>query len=125
MKYLKQFGLILLISFCGEVLSYFIPLPVPASIYGLVLMLAALMTGRIPLSAVRDTGKLLIEIMPIMFIPAAVGLIRYWHVLRPVLIPVAVITLVSTVVVMAGTGRITQAVIRLGERRKRDAGDAH
>ncbi|HPE16020.1 MAG TPA: CidA/LrgA family protein [Oscillospiraceae bacterium] len=124
MKYLKQFGLILLVSFCGEALSYLIPLPIPASIYGLVLMLAALGTKRIPLSAVRETGKFLIEIMPIMFIPAAVGLVRYWYVLRPIFVPVAVITLVSTVVVMAGTGRITQAVIRLSERRKRNAGDA-
>ena len=38
MKYVKQFGIILLISFAGEALNYLLPLPVPASIYGLVLM---------------------------------------------------------------------------------------
>jgi holin-like protein len=62
--------------------------------------------------------------MPIMFIPGAVGLIEHWGVLRPILLPLLVTTLVSTVVVMAGTGRITQAVIRLFERGKRGAGDA-
>ena len=42
MRYLKQFTIILTISLLGEVLHYIIPLPVPASIYGLLLMLAAL-----------------------------------------------------------------------------------
>ena len=63
MKYLKQFGMILFISFLGEILRAVIPLPIPASIYGLVLMLAALMTHLLPLEAVQDSGKFLIEIM--------------------------------------------------------------
>ena len=57
MKYLKQFGMILFISFLGEILRAVIPLPIPASIYGLVLMLTALLTGILPLEKVRDTGK--------------------------------------------------------------------
>lgn len=55
MKYIKQFGIILLISFLGEILRAVIPLPIPASIYGLVLMLAALMTHLLPLEAVQDS----------------------------------------------------------------------
>ena len=45
MKFLKQFLWILLISFLGEALRALIPLPIPASVYWLVLMLAALITG--------------------------------------------------------------------------------
>ena len=71
MKYVKQFAMILLVSFAGELLNYLLPLPVPASIYGLVLMLVCLLTGIIKLDAVRDTACFLIEIMPLMFIPAA------------------------------------------------------
>ena len=112
MKYIKQFGIILLISFLGEILRAVIPLPIPASIYGLVLMLAALMTHLLPLEAVQDSGKFLIEIMPLMFIPAAVGLMTAWDALRPVCVPVLVITAATTVIVMAVTGRVTQAVIR-------------
>ena len=112
MKYIKQFGIILLISFLGEILRAVIPLPIPASIYGLVLMLAALMTHLLPLEAVQDSGKFLIEIMPLMFIPAAVGLITAWDALRPVCVPVLVITAATTVIVMAVTGRVTQAIIR-------------
>lgn len=116
MRYLKQFTIILFVSFLGELLHWLIPLPVPASIYGLVLMLAALCTGIIKLAAVRETGKFLIDIMPVMFIPAAVGLLDSWGVLKPVWLPVLVITLVSTVVVMAVSGLVAQLVIRRGRK---------
>ena len=118
MRYLKQFTIILTISLLGEVLHYIIPLPVPASIYGLLLMLAALLTGVVKRDSVREAGVFLGEIMPVMFIPAAVGLLEAWGVLRPVWLPVAVITVVSTVLVMGVSGLVTQFVIRRDERRK-------
>ena len=89
MKFIKQFSIILIISLIGEALHYFIPLPVPASIYGLL-----------------------------MFIPAAVGLLDSWGLLRPILVPFLVITLVSTVVVMVVTGKITQFFIRSDKEKK-------
>ena len=122
MKYVKEFGIILIVSLVGELLNYFLPLPVPASIYGLVLMLALLMTGALKLDTVEDAGKFMIEIMPVMFIPAGVGLMESWGELKAVLVPVLVITLVSTIVVMIVSGRVTQAVIRLEKKHK--GGDA-
>lgn len=112
MKYLRQFAVILTMTFWGEVLHLLLPLPVPASIYGMVLMLVSLMTGIVKLEQVRETGAFLIEIMPIMFIPAGVGLLDSWSGLRPILIPVFVVTAVSTIVVMGVSGKVTQFVIR-------------
>lgn len=120
MKYIGQFCIIIIISFIGEILHYFIPLPIPASIYGLVIMFAVLASGILPLDKVRDTGKFLVEIMPLMFIPAGVGLITAWDTLKSICIPVIVITLVSTVIVMAVSGRVTQAVIRMEKRHKNE-----
>ena len=118
MKYIRQFAIIVTISFLGEVLKSLLPLPVPASIYGLVLMLAALCTGIIKLESVKETAKFLVEIMPLMFIPAAVGLTESWGIFRPALVPLGVITLVSTIVVMGVSGRVTQFVIRKDRRNK-------
>lgn len=112
MKYVKQFFIILLISFVGELFKYLIPLPVPASIYGMVLLFAALLIGLIKLDDVKDVGKFLIEIMPLMFIPAGVGLIESWGTLKPVLLPVCVITVVTIVTVMVATGKLSQWMIR-------------
>ena len=119
MKYFRQFFLILAISFAGEILHMVLPLPVPASIYGLVLMLLALVTGIVKIEQVKDTAVFLIEIMPVMFIPAGVGLVVSWNVLKPLLIPVAIITFVSFVAVAVATGRTAQWMI------KKDEGKGH
>ena len=67
MKYLKEFAIILAVTCVGEVLKFLLPLPVPASIYGLVLMLVLLISGVVRLDAVQSTASFLIEIMPLMF----------------------------------------------------------
>ena len=121
MKILKQFVIILLISFLGEVLKAILPLPVPASVWGLLLMLVALRTGVIKLSQVSDAAGFLIEIMPVMFIPAGVGLLNAWGVLQPIWIPISVITILTTVIVMAVTGKVTQAVIQNQKKKKEKA----
>lgn len=118
MKYVKEFGIILLISFVGELLHSLLPLPVPASIYGLVLLFVCLATGIVKLEQVNTTARYLIEIMPLMFIPAGVGLLSAWGVLKPVIVPVAVITVLSTIIVMGVSGRVTQAILRMGDRKK-------
>lgn len=112
MKYLKQFLIILLISLIGEILKYIVPLPIPASIYGMVILFLCLLTGFIKLEDVKETGKFMIEIMPVMFIPAGVGLVTSWSVLKPMLVPVCIITVVTLVTVMVATGKLSQIVIR-------------
>ena len=84
MLYLRQFCIILFVSFLGELLHVMIPLPIPASVYGLILMLSALCTGIIKINQVKEAAGFLIEIMPVMFIPAAVGLLKSWSFLKPV-----------------------------------------
>ena len=120
MNYLKQFLIILAISLLGEICKTIIPLPIPASIYGMVFMFIFLLTGVIKLNQVRDAGKFLIEIMPVMFIPAGVGLMSSWNVLQSVLIPVSVITVITVFTVMASTGLVSQTVINRKKKRKDD-----
>ena len=120
MKYIRQFVIILFISFIGEALKYVLPLPIPASIYGLVLMYVLLETKVLKVEAVQDAGKFLIGIMPMMFIPAGVGLLNAWDTLKPVLIPIIVILFVSTIVVMGVSGKVTQTMIEAEERKKNE-----
>ena len=112
MKYLRQFLIILAVSLVGEILKMVLPLPVPASIYGMVLMFVLLLTGILKLEQVRDTGRFLIEIMPVMFVPAGVGLMSSWNVLEPVLLPVSIITVITIFTVMAATGLVSQMMIK-------------
>lgn len=119
MKYLRQFGIILLISALGEGLRVLLPLPIPASVYGLILMLGALMGGILKIGQVEEAADFLVEIMPVMFVPAGVGLLESWGILQPVWVPVVVITVITTIFVMVVTGRVTQFVIRKDRRLKK------
>lgn len=122
MKYVRQLLIILLISLAGELLHYWIPLPVPASIYGIVLLFLALECGLIPLPAVREVSRFLVDIMPLTFIPAGVGLMARWGVLRPVVVPVLIVLFVTTFLVMAVSGRVTQALLRRREKKEDEHG---
>ena len=112
MKFIKQLSIILTISLIAELLEYIIPLPIAASIYGLILMLIALTTKIVPLKAVENVADYLIEIMPLMFIPPTVGIMTSFDVLKQMLIPLVVISIISTVLIMAVTGKVTQFIIR-------------
>lgn len=112
MRFIKQLLIILGVTFAGEALHFLPPLPVPASIYGLVLMLLCLCFKVFPLRAVEETGDFLIDLMPALFIPATVGVMAAWDVLQPVLLQVALITFLSLIVVMAVSGRVTQWALR-------------
>ena len=116
MKHVQQFSIILLISVIGELLKTFLPLPVPASVYGLIIMLVALLTGILKLDQVKGAAYFLVEIMPVMFVPAGAGLITAWSTLKPICVPVLIMTCISTVIVMVVTGKVTQGVIRMGKR---------
>ena len=112
MRYVRQFGIILVISLLGEVLHALLPLPIPAGIYGIVLLFTALETKLIKLDTIRETSAFLLEVMPVMFVPAGVELMEKWGLLRSVWLPFVVIVIVSTILVLAVSGFVTQRVVR-------------
>lgn len=118
MKYVKQFLIILFVCFLGELCRYLIPLPIPASIYGLVIMLACLMTGILKTEQVEETALFLVDIMPVMFIPAGAGLLTGYNSLRPHLFAIIIITIVTTIIVMGVTGFTAQTVMKHRNRKE-------
>lgn len=111
MKYLKQFSIILLISFIGEILNKIIPLPIPASIYGLVILFLCLQFNILKLYQVERAGRFLLEIMPAMFIPVGVGLMTSWDILKPVSIPFIAIIIVSSIITFGVSGKVTEFIV--------------
>lgn len=123
MKFMKQLAVIMTISFLGELMEFLIPLPIAASVYGLVLMLIGLVTKIIPLEKVEGAADFLIEIMPILFVPPTVSLIANVEALKQMLVPLFVISMVTTVLIMAVTGRVTQGIMRHDRKRKASAAE--
>lgn len=120
MKYIKQVCIIFGITMVGELLNFLLPLPVPSGVYGLFLLLGGLCTGLIRVSDVEDVGNFLLDIMPMMFIPVSVGLIESYGAMKEILVPLVVISAVSTVVVMIVTGKVSGFIIKKwGHRRNK------
>lgn len=115
MNFIFQLGIILIVTFLGEAVHRLLPLPVPASIYGLLLMLLCLELKIVKVDKVKHAGNFLIDVMPLMFIPAGIGLLTVWGKLAEILLPIIIITILTTIIVMALTGLVTQYIMDKGK----------
>ena len=108
MKYVRQVLIILAFTGLGELLAAIIPFPIPAAIYGIVLMLIALGTGILKTVHVKESSDFLISIMPVLYVPVCVRILEYWGVISSNLVAILTVTIVSTYLVFAVSGLITQ-----------------
>jgi holin-like protein len=114
MKYLSQFLIILGFTLAGEALQRLIPVNIPGSVYGLVLLFASLCLGIVKLEQVQETGKFLITLMPVLFVAPAAGILENWGLIQPRLLGILLITVAATVLTFGISGGITRFLIRKG-----------
>lgn len=114
MKYLSQFLIILGFTLAGEALQRILPLPIPSSVYGLVLLFAALCLGIVKLEQVKDAGGFLTSILPILFVAPTVGIVEYWNLISSRLLPIALVLVATTALTFGITGRTVQALRKKG-----------
>ena len=116
MKYLNQFLIILGFTLLGEVLQRVVPLPIPASVYGIVLLFSALCLKLIRPEQVKEAGGFLTSILPVLFVAPAVNILENWALIRGSLIPMVLLVLASTVLTFGISGRIAQAIMGKEEK---------
>ena len=118
-NYLFQFARILAFCFLGEVCHAVLPLPVPASVYGMLLLLICLCTKVIKLDQIQETADFMLVAMPLVFVGPGVALMESFGLMKDSLLGILVISVLSTMAVMVLTGLIAQILVR----RKRDKED--
>ena len=123
MKYLKQMAVLGTITLVSELLNLFLPLPVPASIYGLIILFILLCTGILKLDMIENLADFMLSLMPLLFVAPTVGLMTRWDILRDNLIGLLITCIVSAVIVMAVTGWIAQLIIRARHIKDNDQED--
>ena len=111
-KYLFQFARILVFCFLGEILHAVLPLSLPSSIYGLILLLLALRLNVIRMEDVKEVGLFLTGIFPLLFVPAAAGVMELWAEMGSMLLPILLAIFPVTVLVLITSGHTTQALVR-------------
>ena len=111
MKYLLQFGIIMAVSFAGELFHDFLPLPVPASIYGILILFSLLRFKILHVAQIKETAMFLISIMAFLFLPAAVGLVVAWPIMKAAILQYIAANVLSLIACMAGTGFAAQLLL--------------
>lgn len=122
MKWIWQFMIIVLFAFLGEVLRVCIPVMIPAGIYGLLLLFSCLCLNIIRIEQVENVATFLVEIMPICFIPASVGLMTKWNEIKALIVPISVSVVFVTILVIIVTGHTAQFFVRRKERKVKSRG---
>jgi len=112
MKYLNQAMILAAVTFAAELIKLLLPLPVPASIYGLIMLFLLLKTGVLKLRQVEDVGNFLLEWMPLLLVPASTSFLTVLDTIQGMLLPVLIMGFVGTVLVMLVTGAVSQALVR-------------
>lgn len=116
MKYIKQFSIIMTICLLGELLANLLPFTIPASVYGLFIMLIALVTKIIKPSHVKETSDFFMDVMPIMFVPASVGLMVSWGLLKEIILPVLIVSVLGTLIVMIVSGKMVDGIMCIASK---------
>jgi len=119
MKYIKQIAIIGGLTFIGEMMNHILPLPVPGSVYGMVVLFLCLCLGVIKEEQIKETADLLLLWMPLMFIDPSVGVIENIGYLSGNLVSFLIVVVVTTAAVMAVTGRITQSLLNLRKKERK------
>ncbi len=110
--YLKQSAWIFGFSLLSEALNRLIPLPIPAAVYGLVLLFSALCLKIVKVEQIKQVSDFLLTILPFLLVSPAVNLLESWGILAPHVLPIALLVLSSTVLVFAVSGIVTQFFCR-------------
>lgn len=115
MKYIGQFGIIILFSLAGEACHALLPFPIPASLYGLALLLLALAVKLLKVEQVKETGSFLVSLLPLLFVAPTVGLMACWDQIKHSLVGIVIVVVVTTVLVFAVAGWLTKVLRKGGD----------
>ncbi|MEW9122843.1 MAG: CidA/LrgA family protein [Thermotaleaceae bacterium] len=106
MNLVKQFGILFLLLFLGDSITYMLNIPIPGNILGMLLLTVALITKVIKLEDVEDAAKLFLDHLPVFFIPSSVGIMLYFGLIRNQLAGILVPTILSIIIGLYVTGKV-------------------
>ena len=118
MKIIKQIGIVMGLCWISLVMEKLLPFSFPASVIGMILLLICLFTGILKLEHIREKSAFLLSNMAFFFIPAGVSMINYLDILMENLVPILVISIVSTFVTFIAAALSIRLTLKLMNGRK-------
>lgn len=121
MESLKQFSVILIILFSGQIIQQKTSIPIPGTVLGMIILLFLLMTRIIKVEKIERITNILLEHLTLFFVPVSVGIINVFDKIKDTWLPLLIIIFVSTLVVMIVTGLTIQILNKHTDKSKKGA----
>lgn len=118
MKIIKQTGIIFTICWLSIIIERLLPFPFPATVIGLIVLFLCLLTGLLKIKHIQEKSDFLLSNMAFFFIPAGVGMMNYFDILKKNWLPLLIICVLSTFITFAATAYSIRFTLKLMKRRK-------
>lgn len=115
-SFLHQVLVISIILLISRIIQSLVPIPMPASVIGLVLLFILLCTGIVKLGQVESVGTALTNNIGFLFVPAGVSVINSLGVLSTSPFLILGLIIVSTILLLVCTGLVSQLIMKATER---------
>ncbi|HFJ5555516.1 TPA: antiholin-like murein hydrolase modulator LrgA [Staphylococcus aureus] len=118
--FFHQVIVIALVLFVSKIIESFMPIPMPASVIGLVLLFVLLCTGAVKLGEVKKVGTTLTNNIGLLFVPAGISVVNSLGVISQAPFLIIGLIIVSTILLLICTGYVTQIIMKVTSRSKGD-----
>lgn len=115
---LKEFSIILIIYFLGELIQKISGMPIPGNVMGMLILFLGLYTGIIKIKMIGKISAFLLENLAFFFLPAGVSLITCFSLLEGKWTAILGVSLISTVVTLGVTGLTVELVKKSLEKNR-------
>ncbi|PQP86621.1 CidA/LrgA family protein [Paenibacillus sp. AR247] len=116
-KGIFQVAVLMLFSYAMNQLAGLLHLPVPGSILGIIVLFLLLESGVVKLEWIEVGANWLLAELLLFFIPAAVGVMKYFAMLESDGVRILLVVIFSTIVVMASSGLTAARIAKHKERK--------
>ncbi|MEK5498230.1 antiholin-like murein hydrolase modulator LrgA [Bacillus sp. FSL M8-0077] len=114
--FLSQAFIFATVMFVSNLISMYLPIPMPASVIGLVLLFILLTTKIVKLEHVEQLGSSLTGLISFLFVPSGISVIQSLGVMQEVGVQVVGVIIIATIMLLAATGLFSQLLMQLSER---------
>jgi len=116
MKMMFQIGLLFGVCLVGQAISVFLPVSFPGSVLSMIILFLLLFSGVVKVDHIKQKADFLLKNMAFFFIPAGVGILLSFDLIKNNILPLLIIVVVTTILTFGATALTVQGVIALQDR---------
>jgi len=116
MKMMYQIGLLFGVCLLGQAISVFLPISFPGSVLSMIILFLLLFFRVIKVDHIQQKADFLLKNMSFFFIPAGIGILSSFDLIRSSILPLIAVIIVTTILTFGATALTVQGVIALQDR---------